>query len=93
MKQAMYFFGLTFTFGFFPISLFADLTVQEGVELKGQILSIKSARKYSTVEGCKAIAEKRSKVVGFKLDKDAGKCYLLKTISGSSPNPEFVSGS
>ena len=71
----------------------ASLTVSEGVKLQGSILSVKSTKKYTSVSGCKALAEKKSKAVAFNLDTAAGKCYLLKSVSGSSTNSEVVSGS
>ena len=87
----------------FPLSLFAlifaalpidaSLTVLEGVKLQGSILSVKSTKKYTSVSGCKALAEKKSKAVAFNLDTAAGKCYLLSSVSGSSTNSEVVSGS
>ena len=86
-----------------PVSLFAliftalpvdaSLTISEGVKLKGSILSVKSTKKYTSVAGCKALAEKKSKAVAFNLDTAEGKCYLLKSISGSSNNATVVSGS
>ena len=87
----------------FPISLFAlifaalpvdaSLTVSEGVKLQGSILTVKSTKKYTSVSGCKALAEKKSKAVAFNLDTAAGKCYLLKSVSGSSTSTKVVSGS
>ena len=87
----------------FPLSLFAlifaalpidaSLTVSEGVKLQGSILSVKSTKKYTSISGCKALAEKKSKAVAFNLDTAAGKCYLLKSVSGSTTNSEVVSGS
>ena len=87
----------------FPLSLFvltfaalpidANLTVSEGVKLQGSILSVKSTKKYTSVSGCKALAEKKSKVVAFNLDTAEGKCYLLKSVTGSSTNAKVVSGS
>ena len=71
----------------------ASLTVSEGVKLQGSILSVKSTKKYTSISGCKALAEKKSKAVAFNLDTAAGKCYLLKSVSGSSTNSEVVSGS
>ena len=88
---------------FFPLSLFAliftalpidaNLAVSEGVKLKGAILSVKSTKKYTSVSGCKALAEKKSKAVAFNLDTAEGKCYLLKSVTGSSSNTSIVSGS
>ena len=87
----------------FPLTLFAlifaalpvdaSLTVSEGVKLQGSILSVKSTKKYTSVAGCKALAEKKSKAVAFNLDTAAGKCYLLKSVSGSLTNTTVVSGS
>ena len=87
----------------FPLSLFtlifaalpidASLTVSEGVKLQGSILSVKSTKKYTSISGCKALAEKKSKAVAFNLDTAAGKCYLLSSVSGSSTNSEVLSGS
>ena len=86
-----------------PLSLFAlifaalpvdaSLTITEGVKLKGSILSVKTTKKYTSVSGCKAIAEKKSKAVAFNLDTAEGKCYLLKSVTGSSSNTSIVSGS
>ena len=71
----------------------ASLAVSEGVKLKGSILSVKTTKKYTSVSGCKALAEKKSKAVAFNLDTAAGKCYLLKSVTGSSSNTSVVSGS
>ena len=87
----------------FPISLFAlifaalpvdaSLTVSEGVKLQGSILTVKSTKKYSSVSGCKALAEKKSKAVAFNLDTDKGKCYILSSVSGSQDDSTVISGS
>lgn len=71
----------------------ASLTVSEGVKLSGSIISVKSTKKYTSVTGCKSLAEKKSKAVAFNLDTDEGKCYLLSSISGSQDDPNVVSGS
>ena len=88
---------------FFPLSIFvlifaalpidASLAVSVGVKLKGAILSVKTTKKYTSVSGCKAIAEKKSKAIAFNLDTAEGKCYLLKSVTGSSSNTSIVSGS
>ena len=87
----------------FPISLFAlifaalpvdaSLTVSEGVKLQGSILTVKSTKKYSSVSGCKALVEKKSKAVAFNLDTDKGKCYILSSVSGSQDDSTVISGS
>ena len=78
---------------FAAIPIDASLSVSEGVKLKGSILSVKTTKKYTSVSGCKALAEKKSKAVAFNLDTAAGKCYLLKSVTGSSSNTSVVSGS
>ena len=82
---------LSLTLAALPVD--ASLTVSEGVKLQGSILTVKSTKKYTSVSGCKALAEKKSKAVAFNLDKAAGKCYLLKSVSGSLTNTSVVSGS
>ena len=87
----------------FPLSLFvlilvalpivASLEVSEGVKLQGSILTVKSTKKYSSISGCKSLAEKKSKAVAFNLDTLDGKCYLLKSVTGSSSDKTVISGS
>ena len=78
---------------FASLPIDASLAVSEGVKLKGAILSVKTTKKYTSVSGCKALAEKKSKAVAFNLDTAEGKCYLLKSVTGSSTNTSIVSGS
>ena len=80
---------LSLTLAALPVD--ASLTVSEGVKLQGSILTVKTTKKYTSVSGCKALAEKKSKAVAFNLDKAAGKCYLLKSVSGSLTNTSVVS--
>jgi hypothetical protein len=82
---------LTLTLAALPVD--ASLTVSEGVKLQGSILTVKTTKKYTSVSGCKALAEKKSKAVAFNLDTAAGKCYLLKSVSGSTTSTNVVSGS
>ena len=78
-------------FGALPVD--ASLAVSEGIKLKGSILSVKTTKKYTSVSGCKSLAEKKSKAIAFNLDTAEGKCYLLKSVTGSSSNTNIVSGS
>ena len=75
-----------------PYLLMPVLLFQRALNYKAQSC-VKSTKKYTSVSGCKALAEKKSKAVAFNLDTAAGKCYLLKSVSGSSTNSEVVSGS
>ena len=78
---------------FAALPIDASLSVSEGVKLKGAILSVKTTKKYTSVSGCKSLAEKKSKAIAFNLDTAEGKCYLLKSVTGSSSNTSIVSGS
>ena len=78
---------------FAALPIDASLAVSEGVKLKGAILSVKTTKKYTSVSGCKALAEKKSKAIAFNLDTAEGKCYLLSTVSGSLDDSSVVSGS
>ena len=78
---------------FAALPIDASLAVSEGVKLKGAILSVKTTKKYTSVSGCKALAEKKSKAIAFNLDTAEGKCYLLMSVTGSSSNTSIVSGS
>ena len=82
-----------FTIIFAALPADASLAVSEGIKLKGSILSVKTTKKYTSVSGCKALAEKKSKAIAFNLDTAEGKCYLLKSVTGSSSNTSVVSGS
>ena len=82
-----------FTLIFAALPVDASLTVSEGIKLKGSILSVKTTKKYTSVSGCKALAEKKSKAIAFNLDTTEGKCYLLRSVSGSLADSNVVSGS
>ena len=82
-----------FTLIFAALPVDASLAVSEGVKLKGSILSVKTTKKYTSVSGCKALAEKKSKAIAFNLDTTEGKCYLLRSVSGSLADSTVVSGS
>jgi len=82
-----------FTLIFAALPVDASLTVSKGIKLKGSILSVKTTKKYTSVSGCKALAEKKSKAIAFNLDTAEGKCYLLRSVSGSLADSTVVSGS
>lgn len=82
-----------FSLIFSALPVDASLTVSEGIKLKGSILSVKTTKKYTSISGCKALAEKKSKAIAFNLDTHKGKCYLLSSVSGSSTDSTVISGS
>ena len=75
-----------------PFSISAEIAIQDGYEIQGRIFSVKTAKKYSSVEGCSNYALKKSKVQGFTFDKVSQKCTLFKKVRGLKPDSGSVSG-
>ena len=75
-----------------PFSIPAEIAIQDGYEIQGRIFSVKTAKKYSTVEGCSKYALLKSKVQGFTFDKVTQKCTLFKKVRGLKPDSGSVSG-
>jgi hypothetical protein len=75
-----------------PFQAFAAMEVTEGTAIKGAIFAVKTAKKYSSVEGCKAAAEAKSRVKAFTFNTSSQKCTLYKSIRGERKNSQSVSG-
>ena len=75
-----------------PFSIPAEIAIQDGYEIQGRIFSVKTAKKYSSVEGCSKYALSKSKVRGFTFDKATQKCTLFKKVRGLKPDSGSVSG-
>ena len=75
-----------------PFQASASMDVQEGVALKGSVFAVKTAKKYSSVEGCTAAANAKSRVKGFTFNTTTQKCTLYKSIRGERQNTSSVSG-
>ena len=75
-----------------PFQASASMDVQEGVALKGAIFAVKTAKKYSSVEGCTAAANAKSRVKGFTFNSTSQKCTLYKSIRGERKSSSSVSG-
>ena len=58
----------------------AELAIQDGYSIQGKIFAVKTAKKYSSVEGCTKIALSKSKVAGFTFESKSQKCTLYKKI-------------
>ena len=65
-----------------PFQATASMNMQEGVALKGSIFAVKTAKKYSSVEGCTTAANAKSRVKGFTFNHYLQKCTLYKSIRG-----------
>lgn len=75
-----------------PFQASAAMDISEGTAIKGSIFAVKTAKKYSSIEGCTAAAEAKSKVKAFTFNTSSQKCTLYKTIRGERKNSQSVSG-
>ena len=75
-----------------PSVVSAELNIQEGYSVEGKILSVKTAKKFSSVEGCSKLAASKSKVSGFTFDTKSQKCTLYKNVENVKANEGFVAG-
>ena len=70
----------------------AELAIQDGYSIQGKIFAVKTAKKYSSVEGCTKIALSKSKVAGFTFESKSQKCTLYKKIRYLKAKTGFISG-
>ena len=70
----------------------AQIAIQDGYAIQGKIFSVKTAKKYSSVEGCSKYALSKTKVQGFTFDKASQKCTLFKKVRNLKPESNSVSG-
>ena len=75
-----------------PSLVSAELAIQDGYSIQGKIFAVKTAKKYSSVEGCTKIALSKSKVAGFTFESKSQKCTLYKTVRSIKANSGFISG-
>ena len=75
-----------------PSLVSAELAIQDGYSIQGKIFAVKTAKKYSSVEGCSKIALSKSKVAGFTFESKSQKCTLYKKVRSIKANSGFISG-
>ena len=75
-----------------PFFMSAEIAVQDGYAIQGKIFSVKTAKKYSSVEGCSKLALSKTKVKGFTFDKASQKCTLFKKVRNLKQESNSVSG-
>ena len=75
-----------------PSLVSAELAIQDGYSIQGKIFAVKTAKKYSSVEGCTKIALSKSKVAGFTFESKSQKCTLYKKIRSLKAQTGFISG-
>ena len=70
----------------------AQIAIQEDYAIQGKIFAVKTAKKYSSVEGCSKIALSKTKVAGFTFESKSQKCTLYKKVRTLKEKKGFVSG-
>ena len=75
-----------------PSLVSAELAIQDGYSIQGKIFAVKTAKKYSSVEGCTKIALSKSKVAGFTFESKSQKCTLYKKVRSIKAHSGFISG-
>ena len=75
-----------------PSITFAQLAIQDDYAIQGKIFAVKTAKKYSSVEGCSKIALSKTKVEGFTFESKSQKCTLYKKVRNIKAKEGFISG-
>ena len=70
----------------------AQIAIQNDYAIQGKIFAVKTAKKYSSVEGCSKIALSKTKVKGFTFESKSQKCTLFKKVRNLKEKKGFVSG-
>ena len=70
----------------------AQIAIQDDYAIQGKIFAVKTAKKYSSVEGCSKIALSKTKVEGFTFESKSQKCTLYKKVRNLKAKEGFVSG-
>ena len=75
-------------------SLEAEMVFEpkENIVLKGKISTVKTSKKYRSVEACQALCESRSSCAAFILNTQKGSCTILKNVSSEVSNEDAISG-
>ena len=75
-----------------PSIVSAQIAIQDDYAIQGKIFAVKTAKKYSSVEGCSKIALSKTKVEGFTFESKSQKCTLFKKVRNLKEKKGFVSG-
>ena len=70
----------------------AQIAIMNDYAIQGKIFAVKTAKKYSSVEGCSKIALLKTKVEGFTFESKSQKCTLFKKVRNLKEKKGFVSG-
>ena len=70
----------------------AQIAIMNDYAIQGKIFAVKTAKKYSSVEGCSKIALLKTKVEGFTFESKSQKCTLFRKVRNLKEKKGFVSG-
>tara|TARA_B100000902_G_C27280781_1_gene901645 strand:- start:1728 stop:2018 length:291 start_codon:yes stop_codon:yes gene_type:complete len=72
----------------------ADMVFEkkENILLKGKIATVKTSKKFRSLEACQALCESRSSCAAYTLDTSKGSCTILKNVSKEVSNSNATSG-
>ena len=75
-------------------SMAADMNFEpkENITLKGKISTVKTSKKFRSVESCQALCESRNSCLAFTLDNSKGSCTIFKNVSNEVANSDATSG-
>jgi hypothetical protein len=84
-----------FTAILFALPAFAadmNFTPKADISFSGKIATVKTTKKYRTVESCQALCTSRSSCMAFTLNTFKGSCTLLKSVTKETINMDATSG-
>ena len=85
----------TITASLFALPVFAadmNFTPKADISFSGKIATVKTSKKYRTVESCQALCTSRSSCIAFTLDTSKGSCTVLKSVTKETKNTNAFSG-
>ena len=70
-----------------------DFSVKENISFDGKIATVKTSKKYRSVEACQQLCESRNSCTAFVLNTNAGSCTILKSVTDEDVKEGVTSGS
>ena len=69
-----------------------DFESKKNIAFKGKIATVKTSKKFRSVESCQSLCSSRTSCVAFTLDISKGSCTVFKNITQEIDNNSAVSG-
>ena len=70
-----------------------NFSVKENISFDGKIATVKTSKKYRSVEACQQLCESRNSCAAFVLNTNAGSCTILKSVTDEDVKEGVTSGS